>query len=209
MEYLDNIIELILIFTAGLISPGPDFALIIKCALNNSRKTALLASLGIATGVLIHAFYILFGIGKLILNSSLGILTLSIVGGLYLSYLGLSGILADKVKKSENTIPKPRDMNPYKALFTGILTSLLNPKAIFFITSLLVSVVDIDDTSRPFLLYESILFLETLLWFSIVALFLSSPKIQTKARSIEVWISRVTGSILLVFGIKLICEAIF
>lgn len=208
MEYIDNVIELTLIFTAGLISPGPDFAIITKLAINNSRRAAIFASLGLAIGVLIHSIYILFGLGKLILNSKIGMMALSLVGGSYLLYIGISSIIAKKGQDTDCDIPKTQDMNPLNALMTGILTNLLNPKAIFFISSLLISVIDRDEPSGPFLLYEAILFFMTLAWFSIVSLFLSTPKIQRKAKAMEVWISRITGSILTIFGSKLILEVL-
>lgn len=208
MEYLDNIIELIILFTAGLISPGPDFALIVKYSLTHSRKTGLIASLGIACGAAIHVTYILIGVGELILNSSFGMQILSLVGGAYLSYIGFLSIKTKKKSISTEEFKEANDIPPLKAFTAGMLTCLLNPKAIFFITSILISVIDPKEGKEGLFIYGTILFVETFLWFSFVTFFLTNSKIREKARSVEIWISRITGSILLVFGMKLILEVI-
>ncbi|MGV2432250.1 MAG UNVERIFIED_CONTAM: LysE family transporter [Rickettsiaceae bacterium] len=208
MIYLDNVIELILLFAAGLISPGPDFVLIIKYSLSYSKRTGLLASLGIATGALIHAVYILFGVGAIIAASPFLMQFMYIGGGAYLCYLGYSSVITKTKSISTESYEIKNDLKPSKAFFTGLLTCILNPKAIFFITAIMTSVIDPKDQDTTSLLYLFIIFLETLLWYSIVVYFLSLPKIRNKARSIEIWISKATGTILLIFGAKLILEGI-
>ena len=38
----------------AVISPGPDFALVIRQSIQYNRKTAIISSIGIASGILIH-----------------------------------------------------------------------------------------------------------------------------------------------------------
>jgi threonine/homoserine/homoserine lactone efflux protein len=80
----------------------------------------------------------------------------------------------------------------------------LNPKAILFLTSLLTAVVRHDMPTSLLVAFGTIIFFQTFIWYSIVAVFLSGKKIREKVSSIEHWINRVTGVILLVIGVRLL-----
>ena len=62
-EYLPSIVSLSGLVMISLISPGPDFAVVVKNSVVYSRKTALLTALGISLGILVHVTYILLGLG--------------------------------------------------------------------------------------------------------------------------------------------------
>jgi threonine/homoserine/homoserine lactone efflux protein len=60
------LIDLTILQIVALISPGPDFAMVLRNSLIYSRKTALLTALGIAAGLLVHITYIGLGLGYVI-----------------------------------------------------------------------------------------------------------------------------------------------
>ena len=53
----------------SLISPGPDFLMVVQSSLRHSRRTAILVALGISCGEMIHVTYSLLGIGWMIAQS--------------------------------------------------------------------------------------------------------------------------------------------
>ena len=71
-------------------SPGPDFAVVTKNTLLHDRKSGVLTALGIAVAVMIHVTYCLLGLAVIIMHVRWLFDVISIVGGLYLAYLGVN-----------------------------------------------------------------------------------------------------------------------
>ena len=72
-------------------SPGPDFAIVMKHSISYGRRAAILTSIGIGLGILIHVAYSLLGIGILIKTTPWLFQALSYVAAAYLLYLGWGG----------------------------------------------------------------------------------------------------------------------
>lgn len=203
-SHIDAILTLITLSMAALISPGPDFALIVKNSLIYSRKIALFTALGIACGTVFHTSYILFGIGELLLNNSYAFTIFKYIGAFYLLYIGCKGLMAKNSSiQVENAVHK-KDIALSKAWLSGFITCLLNPKAILFLTSMFTVIIKKDTPIFILCLYGGIIFVQTFVWYSIVAVFLSGKTIREKVSSIEHWINRITGSIMILIGIKLL-----
>lgn len=64
-----EILSLALITLLGAMSPGPDFAIVRRHALTGSRKSAILASFGVTTAILIHITYCVLGVAIVIAES--------------------------------------------------------------------------------------------------------------------------------------------
>ena len=54
----------------AVMSPGPDFALILRQSLIYNRKISVVTSFGIGVGILFHVFLSITGIGIIISNST-------------------------------------------------------------------------------------------------------------------------------------------
>ena len=72
----------------AVMSPGPDFALIIRQSLYYNRRASIITSIGIGTGILFHIFYCIIGLGIIISQSSYLFNLFRICGGLYLIFIG-------------------------------------------------------------------------------------------------------------------------
>ena len=70
-EYLPLITSVTFMLLLGLISPGPDFFMVIKQSLTYSRKTGIYTAIGLGAGVATHITYCLTGIALLISKSIL------------------------------------------------------------------------------------------------------------------------------------------
>lgn len=53
LDYLPSIAALTVIQLLGLMSPGPDFAVVVRNSLIYSRKTAVLTAIGVSLGILV------------------------------------------------------------------------------------------------------------------------------------------------------------
>lgn len=202
-EYLPSILSLSGLMLISLISPGPDFAVVLRNSLIYSRKTALLTAFGISLGVLVHVTYTLFGLGVIIRESAWLFLTVKCLGAGYLLYIGYKGLKAKKTVLGLGQEKHIRDISALSALCCGFLTNALNPKCMLFFGSLFSMIISPHTPIAILSTYSIIIFLETLAWFSLVAFCLSGKRTREKFNAVGHWIERVTGGILMTLGAKL------
>src|SRR5512133_3534810 len=92
----------------------------------------MLSALGISTGLLCHTLLAAVGLTALIMASPLGFDIARYAGAAYLGYLGIQswrsrGILSAAI--AEQSVPS-KQMGAMSILRQGMLTNLLNPKAL-------------------------------------------------------------------------------
>lgn len=203
-EYFPSLLSLAGLNMLALISPGPDFAVVVRNSLIYSRKTALLTALGIALGILVHVTYTLFGLGVIIRESVWLFLGVKYLGAAYLFYIGYQGLRAKKTSIGVGQVQRVPDISVLSAIGSGFLTNALNPKCMLFFISLFSLVMSSHTPASILALYGVIMFLETLLWFSFVAFCLSGKSTREKFNTMGHWIERVTGGILMTLGVRLL-----
>lgn len=203
-EYTEQIISVTGLILLALISPGPDFAIVVRNSLIYSRKTALFTAFGIAIGILIHVTYVLLGVGLIIANTPWLFAFFKYLGAGYLLYIGYKGIKAKKNHLDFNSIALKKDISALAAIRAGFLTNGLNPKAMLFFISLFSVVISPNTPSIIIVFYGVIIFLSTWIWFSCVAFFLSGKKTRDYFSSIGYIVERITGGLLILLGIKLL-----
>src|SRR3990167_6518234 len=116
LDYLPSILSLAGLNMIALISPGPDFAVVLRNSLIYSRKTALLTALGIALGLLVHVTYTLFGLGVIIRESTWLFFGVKYLGAGYLLYIGYKGLRAKKTAIGSDTVQHVRNISVLSAV---------------------------------------------------------------------------------------------
>ena len=207
LQYLPSILSLAGLNMIALISPGPDFAVIVRKSLVYSRKTALLTALGIALGIMVHVSYILLGLGVVIRESTWLFDCIKYLGAGYLLYIGVKGLTAKKAALALGNVHHVRDISHTLAIRSGFLTNALNPKCMLFILSLFSVVIPPHTPTLIMTIYGVIIFVETLAWFSFVAFCLSGKRTREKFNAVGHWIERITGGILILLAGKLFFTA--
>ncbi len=202
--YVNEFLMLTLIHFLAVISPGPDFAIVIRQSISFGRKTAIITSLGIGAGISMHVLYTLLGIGFIITQSEMAFMLAKIAGASYLTYLGLN-LLFSKAKTAESAqIKVDIDKNHHKRAFMlGFMTNLLNPKATLFFLAIFTTIVSIDTPLAVQTIYGFWITITTALWFSLVSFFFSHHKVRAKFVSHGYLFERVMGIVLLIFAVKL------
>lgn len=200
---------LILIALLMILSPGPDFAVVVKNSLTYGRTSALYASIGIGLANVLHVTVNLLGLG-IILAKSIVIFTLmKMLGAAYLIYLGYQGLKAKQVV-SHSFIPETKHSlsGKKKGFYSGFLTSLLNPKACLFYLSFFSVLLSPHTKIMTQIFYGLGLSTLALLWFVLVSLFFTHPIMSQKIQGGKHWLERFTGGILIVLGLKLLSSEI-
>ena len=154
---------------AGQFSPGPDFILILKIALNDGKKAGAFASLGISIGLLIHCSIAMTGLAVLLDTSTELGKAIKLLGSAYLIYLALNLLRIDRQKflNTRNVTENSKSNGTASvAFFQGFLTNVLNPKVIIFISAILSGFISSNSTFNEKLIYGLIIVLQGgVFWF--------------------------------------------
>lgn len=198
-EYLG----LMLVFGIGAISPGPDFAMVLRQSIAHGRGPAIFTSAGIASAILVHGTYTLMGIGLIVSQSLLAFNTLKFIGAAYLIWLGISALRAPAPKEPQHLDdPARRQMPLRRAYIIGFLTNLLNPKAVLFFVSLFTTLVA-HVTPLPVKgFYVASMSVMLFSWFALVSVFFTTPSIRSAFYRLGQWFNRATGIALIFLAIR-------
>ncbi|WP_298772060.1 LysE family translocator [uncultured Shewanella sp.] len=208
---LELLTTLAIIHSLALMSPGPDFALTVKIATQQTRPVALATSFGISAGIFILTSLSLTGV-SLVIHSSLVLFTLvQLIGAAYLGWIGshalkaaFSSFSAQRATK-KNTI-SGQIISPLQGFQQGLLTNLLNPKALIFFITIFSTLITPTVSLNTQLASVILLFVLSLLWFSLLSLFLSKAHIQTKLQRMTPLINLLTGMIFIAIALGIIFE---
>lgn len=192
-----------------IISPGPDFAIATKTSIASGRWAGLGVAWGIALANLCHVLLNLLGIGILIANSVLAFTVLKILGAVYLVYIGYKGLRAKPdmqhlLQKDTDEEKEQKNLSGQKGFYIGFLTSILNPKVCLFFLSFFSVLISPSTPIFTQFCYGIWICTIALLWFSLVALFFTHPKIAAKLKRAKHWIERVAGGALVLLGLRLL-----
>jgi len=181
----------------ALISPGPDFFLIVRSSLVHGARTASGVCVGIA---LANGVYIGLAIGGVsLLQSVAGLyLLLKWTGCAYLAWLGWRLLRAS----GEIALPgapsgRANVGSWWREFRIGFLSGILNPKNSLFYASLFSLGFDSDTPAGVQLAYGVWMFLVVLLWDLGVARAVGYPAVVGRFRAHVRKIEKVTGGILI------------
>lgn len=210
MSYIEQFFIIAVVHLLAVASPGPDFAIILKQSIRYDRRTAVITSLGIATGILLHVTYSLVGVGLIIASDERLFTALKYIAASYFCYIAWHGLRATKPKESDDlqVLRSAENKESYpsakKAFLTGFLINGLNVKATLFFVSLF-SVIIAPET--PFLIklsYGLYMTLATGIWFVFLSYLLTHPRIRYFLQIKGYLLDRVMGCVLLVLAIQLV-----
>lgn len=185
----------------AVISPGADFAMVTRNSLLHGRSAGVLASLGIACGVLLHVLYTLLGVGLVIRSSPQWFWLIKLVGAAYLVYLGYQTFVSRPVPAGGNGAPP--GLSNWQALSTGFFTNALNPKTTMFVLSVYTQVVNPDTALSVQIAYGAFMSVAHLVWFGVVALVFSDERLRGAVLKRQRTLNRAIGAVLMALGLWL------
>ena len=186
----------------ALLSPGPDFFLLVGYAVRYRIRGSIGLCLGIAAGNALYIVLAIVGWG-LLRQAPLLFLLIELLGAGYLLWIGS---LLIRSRPATLAMESVRAARPGfgRQLLLGLGSSLLNPKnALFYLalmTSLLGPAVTLLQQTVSGLWMVSVVFFWDLLLVSAIAL----PQIQRRLGAIVWRVERAAGAILMLFGLGII-----
>lgn len=206
-SYWPEFFTVALVHLLAVASPGPDLAVMIRQALCQSRRNALLTAIGIGAGILVHVSYSLLGIGFIIQQSILLFSILKIAGALYLTWIAVQCLRARAGGIHVETEPHT-SQSSFAALRLGFLTNTLNPKATLFFVSLFSVVISPGTPIAIQASYGAYMALATGIWFALVAIFFTLPAVRKGFNRFGHWLDRLMGGVLLLLAGQLLLSTV-
>ncbi|MCE3238302.1 MAG: lysine transporter LysE [Gammaproteobacteria bacterium] len=200
---MSEFITISLIIMLAAISPGPDFAMVVKNALLRNRRCGIFTALGVSCSLLIHSAYCILGLAIVISKSLILFSIIKYIGAAYLIYIGVKSLLA-KHSVMQITEQTTNDtMNTYQGFMQGLLCNLLNPKAIMFILAFFTLIINPSSSWIEQLGFGIEIALIHFVWFSWLALMITHQRIRARLNTIQHYIGKVMGVALIGFGARI------
>jgi RhtB (resistance to homoserine/threonine) family protein len=201
---VNDFLTFLLLSLFVVMSPGIDTALLTKRTISDGKADGFKMALGIASGCLVHTVAAAFGLSAILMKSAAAFEVVKYVGAVYLIYLGVTSF----VKKKEAAAAIQDTAAVKRSAFKqGLFTNVFNPKvAIFFLTFLPQFVTAQSQAAGQLVLMGVVYSLLSIGWFFVYVFFINYLRSWLMTPSVQGWMERVTGAVLIGFGLKLAFE---
>jgi threonine/homoserine/homoserine lactone efflux protein len=211
-ELLPVALTVIFAHFLALLSPGPDFILVVKSGIRNKKQNAVGIALGIATANAAYIALCIIGVGEILTRSLLVMRILKVCGGLFLTYVA---VMALKTRKSDyDYIKRSIDgddsgrISFLREFATGFVSGISNPKNLIFYLSLFSLVLD----ERINILFKVSLGVwmtaMVFAWDAFIIFILSKRTIKQWFSGFAFYVDKVAGTVLGLIGLRLIQTAV-
>jgi threonine/homoserine/homoserine lactone efflux protein len=193
------------------ISPGADTMLVIRNVLGRGPLAGILTTLGISSGLFIHATLSALGLSLILVRSSTAFEFVKLIGAGYLIYLGIRSITSARQIIREEPPEKASlpGVTPggWRSAGEGLLTNVLNPKvAVFYLAFLPQFISPGEAVLAKSLFLAGIHCLLGIAWLSLVSFSVGRLSALLKKPRVRSGFEAVSGAVLIGFGIKLALE---
>jgi len=213
-------LSIVVVYVMIVISPGPNFVLVSRYSLRGCIRGAVGLTLGFALGATINACLTMFGVGAVVVAvPALGLLV-SILGGGFLSYLGIVVILGAVRERCPGRVAEGTagDGSPREIDFTlladrfpsgvrkGVIVNLLNPKGIVFFIGLYAPLMAKSEMPTKLAVLVTGFSIE-IIWYLVVILVLSQPRCRDAYERAGPAVDLALGAVLTLVGVRTMIEA--
>ncbi len=196
----------------ALLSPGPDFVLIVKSAVKHGDKKSMGVAAGIASANAVYISLCLIGVGAILASSVTLLMIMKILGGLFLIYLAMQAIRGKKsdyqILVLSGTSQTQIQTTWAREFTTGFISGILNPKNLLFYLSLF-TVILTEEVGMVFKICLGVWMTALVFaWDIFIIYVLSMPKVRRQFASYSYYIDKVTGVILAGIGFSIVKSAV-
>jgi threonine/homoserine/homoserine lactone efflux protein len=184
------------------ISPGPDNIFVMTQGIAHGRKPAIIAALGMCSGVSVHTMMAAFGISAVFYSSVIAFNVIKYAGAAYLLYLAWKTLTGRSAIQLGQAIELPAG-----AMFKrGFIMNVLNPKVAMFFLAFLPQFVTPGSDHIPvqMLLLGFVFMLQAIVNMCLIGYFAGSigSFIQARPKAAK-YLDWLTAGVLTSLGIRL------
>ena len=125
-----------------ILAPGPSVLFVIARAIAWGRATAVATVAGNVTGAFSLSVVVAVGLGPILQRSEIAFISVQVLGGIYLVYLGVNAIKHSQIHASDMTNQGDIRPSKWRSMREGFWVGALNPKGIVFFAAILPQFVD-------------------------------------------------------------------
>ena len=125
-----------------ILAPGPSVLFVIARAIAWGRATAVATVAGNVLGAFSLSVVVAVGLGPILQRSELAFISVQVLGGCYLIYLGVTAIKHSQIHASDMTNQGDIRPSKWKSMREGYWVGALNPKGMVFFAAILPQFVD-------------------------------------------------------------------
>ena len=186
----------------GMVSPGPDFFLIIKNAARYQRSAAMMTAFGIIVAIALHMSYCVAGLAVLITTTPWLFNILKYAGAAYLIWIGIHALFSRGGSKINIDNQTPQEVSLKSAFLQGYLCNLLNPKATLFFLAVFTQVLEVNSGVGEKLWYAGIILGLSFIWWPMLVVLIQSAPVRLALAKAQKIIDRLLGVMLIGLGLK-------
>ena len=186
-------------------TPGPSIAYVLSVVAGNGLKAGIVATFGLALGILCHVVAAACGVSALLITSDLAFSLLKLAGAVYLIFLGIKILLTKATSPRADPGVASANWKLPRIFTQGVLVDLLNPKIGLFFLAFLPQFVNLE-TDRTFVvtLMLGLLFVIIGTLVNIGIATITSRVIGQFGGRTRIWLQRwVPGAALIGLGTRL------
>lgn len=191
-----------LLIMLAAISPGPDFAMVIKNALLHDRNAGIFTALGVFCSLIIHASYCIFGLAIIISKSLLLFSIIKYLGAAYLIYIGIKSLFTKQLVTKINDQAAIGSITVRQAFLQGLFCNLLNPKSILFAVAFFTLIIKPSTSLEIQIGFGMEIAIIHFIWFTCLALMITHQSVKRNLNKIQHYIVKVMGVVLIGFGAR-------
>ena len=186
------------------LAPGPDNIYVLTQGMTKSKKAAIITTLGLCSGLIIHTSAAALGISVIFKTSELAFNIVKYAGAAYLLYIGYQ---AFKYRNLPLDLNVENSSSQLKKLFVkGFIMNILNPKVSIFFLAFLPQFVNTQTGNVPMqMITLGIIFMiMTVIVFSSIGIAANvlSSRLQSNPKIVK-YMNIMTSTVLVGLGIKL------
>jgi len=202
--------------TLVILAPGPDSMLVMRNTLRGGQRAGWITACGTVSGLAVWAVAAALGLSALLRVSHVGYDILRLAGAAYLIWLGATSLRcrrgpADPAapgRTGEPAGPPASRARGWRVYLNGLLSNLFNPKIGVFFVAFLPGFIPARASAAVFSLVLGLWFIvETGAWLVILTWLVARGVGWLRGSAAQRWAERVTGVMLIGFGLRLAAEA--
>jgi threonine/homoserine/homoserine lactone efflux protein len=208
--------------TLVILAPGPDSLLVMRNTLRGGRRAGWITACGTLSGLLVWAVAAALGLSALLRVSHVGYDVVRLAGAAYLIWLGATSLWPRR-RPHAGAGGRPGTGGPTgeparapargpagrgRVYLNGLLSNLFNPKIGVFFIAFLPGFIPARTSTAAFSLLLGLWFIaETGAWLAALSWMVARGAGWLRGSAVQRWAERVTGVVLIGFGLRLAAEA--
>jgi threonine efflux protein len=198
-----SLLAIALLHWIALITPGPNVLVVSNLAANGSRRAAVCAALGVTVVAGIWSSLAVLGVNAIFAAHHYLRAVVQAAGGCYLLYVGMRFWITGAAQSENASIP----LSSFGAFRLGFLTNIMNPKSVLFFSSVLATGLPARPSALLLALAVVLVIFNAFVWHMTLALAFSHHRVQAGYARWRKVIGRTAGTLIGVFGVRLLIAA--